>query len=79
MQLWNLIRLLQQRNVQPSRNVPRQMAMEDVDGRIVQIDLQDRVRPHAVRASGRCEELDVSAQGVGRVGDCAVPVAVAFC
>ena len=62
----NRIRPLKDISIQPARQVPRDMAVERPDARVIGCPLQD-----SVAVCG--EDVDVSALGVGGVGDCAGP------
>ena len=64
-------RLLNRINIQARTDMPRDMAMERPDARIIREILQHDITRRARRAT--LDELHVAPLGIGLVGDCSVP------
>jgi hypothetical protein len=74
----DILRSFQNTNVQPSRHMPSNMAMKRPHAWVVLVDLQYHIGG-CVCVFGGLDPDCVAALGVGRVGDCVVVFAEAFC
>ena len=74
--LVNLLRHLQQIDIQPRRYMPRDMAVKGPHPWIVSVKLNHNIR-RRLRVDGSGKQLHVAALGIGRVDDVAVPGSIA--